>query len=374
MNPSLYIHIPFCGRRCVYCNFYSSIYDKDTASSYIDALAAQAEKIERPPSTIYIGGGTPTVLDTLLLERLVKCLRRFSKEALEFTFEANPESLDADKLRMLSGYGVTRLSIGIQSLDENKLKKLGRLHTLAKARESVALAESAGFKNISVDLIFGVWGEKMKIWKRELEEVVLLPITHVSCYELTYERGTPLFAALANKSLAPLEDDVTAEMYEAAIELLSLRGFKQYEVSNFAKSGFECKHNLNYWENNPYIGLGASAVSYMDGVRSKFISDAKVYTRRFREGRPLVESSEKLSPIRRAKETAAIKIRTRTGIDFKWFKDRTGYDLRELERNALPKLIEDGLIKHKKDGDIITGIVLKRKGFLFCDTVSAELL
>jgi len=374
MNPSLYIHIPFCRRKCVYCNFYSSIYDREEASSYIGALTAQAENIGAPPSTVYIGGGTPTVLDTALLEKLLKNLERFSKSAAEFTVEANPESLDADKLRILSDYGVTRLSIGAQSLDENKLKKLGRLHTAAGARDSVALAGRAGFKNISVDLIFGVWGEKAKAWKRELEEAVRLPVTHVSCYELTYERGTPLFEALANKSLTRLEDDITAEMYEAAIELLSLRGFKQYEVSNFAKSGFECKHNLNYWDNSPYIGLGASAVSYIDGVRSKFVSDAKAYTRRFRDDKSLVESSEKLSPARRAKETAAIKIRTRTGIDFRWFKDKTGYDFCELERKALPKLIKDGFIKYKKDGDIPTGIVLKRKGFLFCDTVSSALL
>ena len=163
-------------------------------------------------------------------------------------------------------------------------------------------------------------------------------------------------------------------MYEAAIDKLSLGGFKQYEVSNFAKPGFECKHNLNYWDNDPYIGLGASAVSYMDGVRSKFVSDVKEYVQRFRNGKSMVESSEKLSPVRRAKETAAIKIRTRTGIDFGWFKDKTGYDLRELEKRALPRLLEDGLIKYKKDGEVPTGIILKRKGFLFSDTVSSAFL
>ncbi|MFH0764723.1 MAG: radical SAM family heme chaperone HemW [Candidatus Omnitrophota bacterium] len=374
MNPSLYIHIPFCGRKCVYCNFYSSIYDKDAASSYIDVLSAQAEKIEIQPSTIYAGGGTPTVLDIALFEKLLKSLERFSKSAAEFTVEVNPESLDAGKLRMLSDYGVGRLSIGVQSLDEKKLKKLGRLHTAAKARESISLAVKAGFKNISVDLIFGVWGEDIESWNSQLGEAARLPVTHVSCYELTYEKGTPLFAALANKSVTPLEDDVTAGMYEAAIDRLSPGGFKQYEVSNFAKPGFECKHNLNYWDNNPYIGLGASAVSYIGGVRSKFVSDVKEYTRRFQKGKSLIESSEKLSPARRAKETAAIKIRTRTGIDFGWFRDRTGYDFCELEKRALPNLIENGFIKYKKDGDIPTGVVLKRKGFLFCDTVSSLLL
>lgn len=374
MNPSLYIHIPFCVRRCVYCNFYSSIYDKDIASPYIDTLIAQVEKIDCAPSTIYIGGGTPTILDTGLLERLLKSLRKFSKPAAEFTVEANPESLDAGALKLIRDYGVNRISIGTQSLDERKLKKLGRLHTAGRARESITLALKAGFSNISVDLIFGMWGEDIESWDSELDEAARLPVMHVSCYELTYEKETPLFAALMNRSIMPLDDDVVAGMYETAIDKLSLGGFKQYEVSNFAKPGFECKHNMNYWDNNPYIGLGASAVSYVDGVRSKFISDVNEYTQRFRDGKSLIESSEKLSPIKKARETAAVKIRTRAGIDFKWFKEKTGYDFCELEKLALPGLVEDGFIKYKKEGDISTGIVLKRKGFLFCDTVSSELL
>ena len=374
MNPSLYIHIPFCRRKCFYCNFYSDVCDSQTASSYIDVLMRQIEGLGHSLSSIYIGGGTPTALDTSLLTKLLKSLFKHALGAMEFTIEANPESLDEEKVKLFLDSGVNRISIGVQSLRDEKLKSLGRIHTARKAIDSVLLAAGKGFKNISIDLIFGVWGEKIESWKKELEEAVRLPVTHCSVYELTYEKGTPLFAALKNKSIAPLEDDVVANMYEMAIDLLGLRGIKQYEVSNFAKDGFECRHNQNYWENNSYIGLGPSAVSYMDGVRTKNISDVKEYVKRFERGDKLAESSEKLSPIRRAKETAAIKIRTKDGIDFGWFKDKTGFDFEKLEKGALKELIEQDLIKYKEENNIHSGIALKRRGFLFCDTVSSTLL
>ena len=191
---------------------------------------------------------------------------------------------------------------------------------------------------------------------------------------LTYEKGTPLFSALDNKSIQPLDDEITSKMYEMAIDTLALRGFKQYEVSNFAKPGFESKHNMHYWENNPYIGLGPSAVSYIGGVRSRNLSDVKEYIDRFEIGKPNTEFSEKLSPIKSARETAAIKIRTKDGIDFKWFNARTGFDFLELENRVLPGLVEQDLIKYKKLGDAVCGVMLKRKGFLFCDTVSSAFL
>ena len=374
MEPSLYIHIPFCKRKCVYCDFYSTIYNEKIAADYIDVILKEAEGLTITPSTIYIGGGTPTALDARLLARLLKGLARYSRNASEFTFEANPESLDDEKIKLLLDCGANRLSIGVQSLNEQKLKKLGRIHNVQRAEEAVHRASKRGFKNIGVDLIFGVWNETPEGWKKELEAIVRLPITHISCYSLTYEKHTPLFQALEQKSLVPLDDTVVAAMYECAIDILSLRGFKQYEVSNFAKEGYACAHNLNYWDNSPYVGLGTSAVSYIDGTRSKNVSDVADYIRRFDEGKPLIASSETLTPLRRAKETAAVKIRTRDGIDFAWFKAKTGFDFLELEKKALATLLEKDLIKYTKESNRPTGICLKRKGFLFCDTVSSELL
>ncbi len=395
MADSLYIHIPFCMRKCVYCDFYSTIYDPRLASSYIDVLVDQVHALEGQFAAIYVGGGTPTALDNKPLERLLKAVQAKSGSGPEFTVEANPESVDDDKVKLLLGCGVNRLSIGIQSLDERKLKRLGRIHNARKGREAVRLAAKRGFANISADLIFGVWGERQEDWARELDEVTGMAVTHLSCYSLAYEKATPLFAALKNKSVVPLEDDLVARMYEEAIGRLSVRGFKQYEVSNFAKRGFECRHNLNYWDNASYIGLGASAVSYRDGARSKNVASVQEFIARSEGGRPLEESSEKLSPVRRAKETAAVKIRTRGGIDFGWFKAKTGYDFLELERKAVSGLLEKDLIKYTYtpkpavgnchceaaklpkqsiSQPVPAGIALKRKGFLFCDTVSSTLL
>lgn len=375
MNPSLYIHIPFCRQKCIYCDFYSTIYNEKAASGYIDALMQEVLKLQYDNiPTIYIGGGTPTILANVLLERLLKALDKRIYAASEVTIEANPESLDDAKIKFLLGLGVNRISIGLQSFKDAKLKALGRVHNAKKAEETVLLAAKRGFKNISIDLIFGSWVDNLCGWKKELENIGRLPVTHTSCYSLSYEKGTPLFEAMKQKSVFPLEDEIVAPMYEMAIDLLALRGLKQYEVSSFAREGFECKHNIGYWNNDPYIGLGASAVSYIGGVRSKRISDVAGYIQAAGDSKEVIESSERLTPLKAAKETAAIKIRTKDGIDFEWFRKKTGFDLQELEKKTLPRLLEDNLIKYKKDGNIPTGIALKRKGFLFCDTVSSALL
>lgn len=374
MASSLYIHIPFCKRKCIYCNFYSTIYKEGEASDYIDAILAELGKLTEPFKTIYIGGGTPTAISSPLLKKLLAGLSGLSKEGCEFTLEANPESVDAEKLKILYDNGVNRLSIGLQSLRDEKLKKLGRIHDARKAINSVISASRAGFDNISIDLIFGLWQEKPENWERELKEAVKLPIKHVSCYELTYEPGTPLSKMVENKAVKPSDDGVVAGMYEMAIEELSLRGFKQYEVSNFAKAGYESKHNTNYWNNSAYIGIGASAFSYDGSTRYRNVSDAGEYAARIFNGADVVEFSEKLHPERSARETAAVKIRTKDGVGFEWFKAKTGYDLKVLGKKAIPMLIEEGFIKYVRNKDDITGIALKRKGFLFCDTVSSSLL
>lgn len=374
MITSLYIHIPFCRKKCIYCDFYSIQYNEKLAAAYVDTLLKQIGALGQIFSTIYIGGGTPTVLDKVLLARLLKGLKKNFDASAEFTVEANPESLSEDKIALLLDSGVNRLSIGIQSLNDKKLSRLGRAHNSLSARQAVVLSSRKGFKNISIDMIYGVWGEGEEGWKEELEEATKLPASHISCYGLTYEKGTPLFGALASGTVVPLDDDITARMYEYTIDRLSVRGFKQYEVSNFAKEGFRCRHNLNYWENAPYIGLGASAVSYAGGTRAQNIPDAEEYVRKAVRGEGLVSSSERLEPTRTAKETAAVKIRTREGIDFDWFKSRTGFDLMDIEKCALEELLSKDLIKYKKDKGALTGICLRRKGFLFCDTVSSALL
>jgi len=324
--------------------------------------------------TIYIGGGTPTALEKGSLSGLLDSFKGHFGADTEFTIEANPESLTEEKIQLFLDHGVNRISIGVQSLRDRKLQKLGRVHDSKRAVDSVVMADRKGFKNISVDLIYGVWGEDEDTWKEELDEITELPVKHISCYSLTYEKQTPLFEAIKSGAIKPLDDDTVASMYEYAIDRLAVRGFKQYEVSSYAKKGYESLHNMNYWDNGPYIGLGAGAVTYHEGARAENVSDAGEYVRRILAGESAVASCEKLSPLNRAKETAALKIRTKDGINFASFKNNTGYDFVELEKRALEELEEKGLIKYIKEADIATGVCLKRRGFLFCDTVSSSFL
>jgi oxygen-independent coproporphyrinogen-3 oxidase len=280
----------------------------------------------------------------------------------------------SQKLKLFLNYGINRISIGVQSFDDRKLVKLGRIHSAQKAIEAIKLAKHSGFKNISIDLIFGVWQETLDEWKKELKVAVTLPLKHISCYSLSYEKNAKLFRLLKKKKVIPQDDDITVKMYEYAIDYLEKNKFFHYEVSNFAKTGFQCKHNINYWQNNSYVGLGPSAVSYQNGARSKNIPDIKKYLEVAVKNKPTLISKEKLSLENQAKETAAIKIRTAEGIDFGWFKEKTGFDFTKLEGENIILLIKQKLIEYKKVEAKNSGVALTRKGFLFCDSVSAQLL
>ncbi|MDP3785936.1 MAG: radical SAM family heme chaperone HemW [Candidatus Omnitrophota bacterium] len=371
---SLYIHIPFCRRKCPYCSFYSISYDEGLARAYVDVLLGKIEDIEGSVSTIYIGGGTPTVLHEGLLGKLLSGLKKFTGDNIEFTIEANPESLDREKLGLFLDRGVNRLSIGTQSFTDEKLQKLGRSHTAEEAAKAMDISRKAGFNNINIDLIFGVWGESVAEWKSELKKAVQSGARHISCYSLTYEENTALISAKNTGKILPLDEEVVAQMYGYTLDYLPGQGFGHYEVSNFAKKSHRCRHNLNYWDNNLYIGLGASAVSYLDGIRKTNVSDIKEYIKKVKAGEDPAASSEKLSDIDRAKETAAVKIRTKEGIDFRWFSEKTGFDFCGLEKDVLPVLVEKGLIEYKKENKHCPGTQLTKKGFLFSDTVSSELL
>lgn len=350
------------------------IYDEPLAANYIDVLCRQIKGLEGQFSTIYIGGGTPTVLGEDLLSKLLKNLKRLICEDIEFTIEANPESLNEKSIDIMLKAGVNRLSIGVQSFNDDTLRKLGRVHNGKTAYEAVAKAEKGGFKNISIDLIFGAWEEKLPDWKKELREAVSLPVKHISVYSLTYEKNTALSKMLKNGLIKPLEDEAVARMYEYSVDFLEERGFSRYEVSNFAKKGFFCEHNLNYWQNNSYIGSGPSAVSYLEGVRKKNISDIQEYIARIKKGNSVIKFKEKLSAVQKAKETAALKIRTKEGINLEWFNEKTGFNFLGLEKAAITSLEEKELIDYEQKDGKIKRVSLTKNGFLFCDTVSSELL
>lgn len=376
MSKGLYIHIPFCKKKCLYCDFYSAPYEGSFANLFISVILKQIEELNQDFSSIYIGGGTPSVLGWDLLDKLLSLLKRFKRMDKEFTIEVNPESVDLEKLKLFIAKGVNRISIGVQSFDDKKLKSLGRVHNVKQAQDAIELSGKAGFKNVSIDMMFGVEGEDLKAWQAELEKAAGCGCQHVSCYSLSYEKDTPLFKMKERRDITPLDDEVAASMYVHAISYLPKMGFQHYEVSNFAEPGFECAHNLNYWNNFPYIGLGPSAVSYVDGTRFENVRGAEEYVDRYGKNVSVIVYKEKLSRLRRAKETAGVKIRVKEGIEYNWFKNKTGFDFEDIEKDSLEELFKDNLLEYKIDKATRerTGVRLTEKGFIFSDTVSSAFL
>jgi oxygen-independent coproporphyrinogen III oxidase len=373
-NNSLYIHIPFCRKKCYYCDFYSRLYTSKAAEDYINVLCLELKKISEEFDTVYIGGGTPSVLSQKSLIRLLKGIFKKQKTNCEFTVEVNPESFTIDKARLFADYGVNRISIGVQTFSDDLLTKLGRLHSASAAQEAVAIAQKGGFNNISIDLIFGISGQTMAGWSRDLNIAATIGVNHISTYALTYEPSTSLYQKIRSGDLEAVPDDLEAGMYLYAMRYLPKEKFYQYEISNFSQKGFYCRHNYNYWENGAYLGLGASAVSFRLGVRKKMIPEVSGYIAALKDGLSPACERECLTDLKRAYETAAFKIRTSSGVNFKWFKQRTGFDFLELEAANISRLIQDKCLRYLGNKRKPRGIALTRKGFLFCDEVSTALM
>ncbi|MCM8756509.1 MAG: radical SAM family heme chaperone HemW [Candidatus Omnitrophica bacterium] len=370
MSYGLYIHIPFCRAKCPYCDFYSLPYDNSLAQIYIDILSKEIEKINIEIDTVYIGGGTPTVLPRELLERLFFSLRKILDRAGEITVEVNPESIDEDKLLLFRDYKVNRLSLGLQSLEESKLKFLGRLHTVKEALQGVEDIQRLGFNNISVDLIYGLPKEKCDDWCKELANVVELPLTHISCYSLTCEYKTKFY-----RFRKMIDEGEVAKMYTFNINFLPKRGFYHYEVSNFSRKGFVCKHNLKYWMGGEYLGLGPSAVSFINKERKKNISNIEEYIKMCKKGKEPIAYRERLLSKKRAKELASLKIRTKEGILLDEFKELTNFDFFSIEEyRKIISLKDIGLLKLYERNGKIYRLSLTNKGFLFSDEVSSCLV
>lgn len=373
MRVSLYIHIPFCRKKCLYCDFYSIDYQPDLAQDYTDVLCYQIAKIKDKVVTLYIGGGTPTVMEAGLLKKLfIAIKKRFTPR--EFTVEVNPESINSDKLDIFRWAGVNRISIGVQAFNQRKLVKLGRIHSVEDSINAILLAKRKGFENISIDLIFGVCGETIKEWKKELNIAVNLNLKHISLYTLTYEENTPLYRKFKAGEIIPLEDSVVVEMYNYARRYLSSYGFYQYEISNFARNRYWCRHNLSYWDNDPYIGIGPSAVSYKNGVRMENVKDVREYISRIRQGDDVVASYDNLSPLQRAKEYAALSIRTTKGILFRKFYRKTGFIFEDIMGSDLEDMVKDNFVTFIYRKGYPVGIKLTSKGIIFADTVSSAFL
>ena len=274
MQWGVYVHIPFCRSKCQYCDFASYAGREEMREAYVDALGTEMlvrgqEMVLKHgrPETVYVGGGTPTALNVEQLSSVVALIKSVFGTAAEFTMEVNPGTVDGDLLKKLHEWGVNRLSIGIQSFDNNLLKRLGRIHTAEQAEEAVKLARAAGFDNLSLDLMYGLPGQTMEDLQKSVKKALSLQPEHISIYGLQVEEGTPFYRDQQAGRLNLPESDVTDDMYDYLTEYLPEQGYRRYEISNYAKPGKESRLNVSYWQDVRYLGLGAAAHSYMDGMR-----------------------------------------------------------------------------------------------------------
>lgn len=324
----LYIHIPFCRQKCAYCDFYSLAGREDRMDDYTDALCAHlaetaAFAASHTVDTVYFGGGTPSYLGEKRLVKILKLIQkkyRLAKDA-EITLEANPDSAgDWKTLRALRKAGVNRLSLGMQSADDALLREIGRIHTMDQVRAAVEAARKAKISNLSLDLIYGLPHQTLEQWRETLSAAVDLMPDHLSCYGLKVEEGTPLFARRDTADLPGDEDQ--AEMYLETVRFLARHGFRQYEISNFARPGRESRHNLKYWTLQEYAGFGPGAHSDFGGTRYAYGRDLEEYIRGVREGMPMLSERESIPPLERDTEWLMLRSRTVLGLDPKEFETR----------------------------------------------------
>ncbi|MBL7107034.1 MAG: radical SAM family heme chaperone HemW [Phycisphaerae bacterium] len=345
--PGLYVHVPFCARKCKYCSFYSEPIAGFDSCALVDASVAEMDRYSRigEIKTAYIGGGSPSCLGSGELEKLVLSIVEKWPCPEEFTIEFNPSQVGGHDLEKLLSLGVSRISIGGQSFVESELEVLGRDHSAGTIENAVKAAKEAGFGNISVDLIFGIPGSSIESFECSLRRAIGLGVEHISAYSLSYEKGTFLQNALEAGEVRAVDEQVERRMYERAIEILKDAGFGQYEISNFAKPGFECCHNHIYWANGDYIGIGPSATSYIGGVRSTNIGDIGKYISLIAENKSASVSSERVSTVERACQSAVLNLRRRRGIIIEEFKKSTGFAPLELFADAIETHVKSGLLE-----------------------------
>ena len=341
----------------------------------MDALLAelqlQAGELPMGASTVFVGGGTPTVLPDDQLSRLVESVGKHVDESssVEFTVEANPATLTESNATILRQFGANRLSMGAQSFHPADLTVLERIHNPEDIAPGVRIARHAGFEQVNLDLIFAIPGQTMARWLESLEKALSLEPEHLACYALTFEPNTVLTAKMQHGRIAPCDENLEADMLLAAHDLLTGQGFEHYEVSNYALPGCRCAHNVNYWRNEPYLGIGPSGVSYLNGVRRKNVSDWTRYTAMIREEGSAVDESETLSNYHRAGETAWLALRLMAGIDVERFRIQTGL--------APKDLFAKSIVRHGTGGHLVVtdeSIRVSPTGLLLTDLIAADFL
>lgn len=386
---SLYVHIPFCLQRCIYCDFVSGIHDPEKETVYTRALKREISGIPHhdPMTSLYIGGGTPTVLSTEVLCDLVCHITSHTEFAdhYEATIEANPGTVDRDKLHAVRSSGINRVSFGVQSFHDDELSFLGRIHSSEDAERAILLAGECGFENVGVDLLYGIPGQEMCRWRKTLEKVVGLRPHHISTYELTVEEGTTLqdyltymngrvFCSGSPESAVvrrTVDEDSIVEMYEYAIDFLASEGYIQYEISNFSLPGYACQHNIQYWSAGHYYGVGLGAHSHVPGRRFYNIDSLEEYVHALTEGTSPVQGEEKVTREKAISEALFLGLRMTEGVDLKTFLAKYSCDPLASFRKEIAELQEDSLIEV---GDRGNRMRLTRRGLCLSNSVFVKFI
>ncbi|ELC8449795.1 radical SAM family heme chaperone HemW [Clostridium perfringens] len=372
---SLYIHIPFCAQKCLYCDFPSFARKDHLRKAYIEALNKEIISLREKHNnleinTIFIGGGTPSVLEADELECLLKEVAKLNMaKDIEYSMECNPGNLTEEKLEVMKKYGVNRISMGLQAKQDNLLKGLGRIHNYKTFKENFLLAKKVGFNNINIDLMFGLPNQRLNEWEETLREIISLEPAHISAYSLIIEEGTAFYNLYENDKLKLPTEEEERKMYHLAKKILEENGFNQYEISNYAKEGKECRHNLAYWNMDNWIGVGSAAASYINGKRIKNISSVEEYINSINEKGEAVEEIITNSKNDNMEEFMFMGLRKINGIDENEFKKRFSMNINDVYGEILNKYIDEGLLIRESGR-----IFLSEKGIEISNIIMADFL
>ena len=377
---ALYVHVPFCAQKCHYCAFYSEASSGELINRYVSALMQEISLVATDvrPKTVFFGGGTPSLLN---MRHWAGILSAFEKAdwlgADEWSIECNPATVSPDKARLWRDHGVNRVSMGVQSLDEALLDRLGRVHDRSMVFKSFDILRQAGFDNVNIDLMFAIPGQTLEVWKQTLREAKQLGSEHISSYEVIYEEDTVLYDQM-KAGQCDVDEDLACTMYDTLLEETDAGGWKQYEIANFAKDpsngaeefpGRACRHNVNYWRGGCFHGLGPSATGYVRGERTKNWANTQLYCEQLEKGVRAIESRETLSPEARAGEIAAFGLRTQPGWPFEAFQNTTGFDLRQGWQKEMSEMVAKGWARQTQDRFQLTS-----DGLRFADAAAAMML
>ena len=367
----LYVHIPFCVRKCPYCDFLSGPSDEETKDRYIEALLKEIRAAEHTEDyeivSVFIGGGTPSALKAEAIASIMRTLQEqfFFCEDAEVTIEANPGTVDLEKLTIYRNVGINRLSLGLQSTDAEELKLLGRIHSYEEFLKSYEWAREAGFSNINIDLMFAIPGQTGEAWRQHLYQVAELNPEHISAYSLIIEEGTPF----AEQNLDLPDEDTEYQMYEDTAEILERYGYRQYEISNYAKQGYMCRHNAGYWQRLEYLGFGLGASSLYGGMRFSNTHQMQEYLKESRNPDQIRKDVTVLSRNEQIEEFMFLGLRMTEGISEKKFEENFDVRLMDVYGDILQKYEETGFMEH-----IETKWRLTRKGIHVSNHILADFL